>query len=227
MEVNETQVRNNGICQHYDCKYFAGTHTANRCDYISITGESRLLWHRKRGLPTEVSKCQCYDSGKKERTVRQLSASINTEPPKQYTSGRLKTAGRKKDNTPTIKSRLTKADNNAINEAVKRMAAEGKTDEEIAAALKISKGAVQHRRNRLNIFYRTRHNSEKMAEKQKRWERLYKEGFGTNTIAELTGTSNHTVLIWRDAAGLPPSKCGGISKAEKQRREKIIKELGL
>ena len=59
-----------GDCVHKNCKYRAiGTMNNEykyRCDYMNITGHSRTLWHRLRGLSTDPAECQCYETGKKK-----------------------------------------------------------------------------------------------------------------------------------------------------------------
>lgn len=229
-------LRSNGICQHYDCKYFAGTHTANRCDYISITGNPRLLWHRQRKLSTDVRDCQLYEKGEKLRTVKQKSLGANyqdSEPPKQFTTGRVKRSNiLKKDEEPAVKSKLIKAEtkrkaNDDRREKIRTLVLEGKPDIEIAEIIGMSKSTVEKTRHELGIFYNRRDKTPAQLEKEKLWERLYKEGFGTNVIAQLTNSSVNTIRIWRDSNGIPILQTNGITKAEKERRKKLLEELGL
>ena len=51
-------------CRHKDCVYRSranGENAVGACDYIGITGHSRLLWHRLRGLSEEVKDCKLYE----------------------------------------------------------------------------------------------------------------------------------------------------------------------
>ena len=56
-------------CRHRDCRYgSAGKDCVNgKCDYIGITGHSRILWHRLRGLSEDPAECQLYEKRRKEK----------------------------------------------------------------------------------------------------------------------------------------------------------------
>lgn len=79
-------------CKHEDCRYRATYTTLSydgRCDYIGITGHSRILWHRRRKLSEKPCDCRLYEPGKRVGKRKELPATT----PKAddvYTTGKLK-----------------------------------------------------------------------------------------------------------------------------------------
>ena len=60
-----------------------------KCDYIGITGHSRILWHRLRILSEKPCDCQLYEPGERTGKRKELPATT----PKAddvYTTGRVK-----------------------------------------------------------------------------------------------------------------------------------------
>lgn len=80
-----------GDCIHKDCKYRAANSRDEwQCDYLSITGKSRLLWHRVRGLSTDPAECQCYEKGKRIKPPAVPTTIRKTEQTFAHTTGKTK-----------------------------------------------------------------------------------------------------------------------------------------
>ena len=79
-------------CRHRNCIYRAhkpGTQGWENCDYLSITGKSRLSWHRERGLSEDPSDCQLFKQGKRLKRKRESPLPVPR-------SDGIKTTGRQK-----------------------------------------------------------------------------------------------------------------------------------
>lgn len=64
-------MKNKGVCK--GCKYHttARRESDNRCDYLAMTGRSRLLVEERNGGYKEDS-CVCYESRKGKRLNREF-----------------------------------------------------------------------------------------------------------------------------------------------------------
>lgn len=82
-----------GRCRHSNCKYRAHNKDDDiswgNCDYCGITGKSRLMWHRTRGLSEDQADCQLYVSGDRLK-MKPETPRIEPREPDIHTTGKLR-----------------------------------------------------------------------------------------------------------------------------------------
>lgn len=214
-------------CVHPDCKYSAVNRGEYRCDYLGMTGKSRVLYHRQRGLSEEIVNCQCYESGKRKSQIKPLSVPAKSEP-WAATTGRVKKI-RKHRREPEIKRELKEMPNRLSPEReAERMELynAGLTDTKIAKKQGVNTNSIMTWRERRGLPSQSDKEREK---KQAVFRKLFEAGFGIAECAKLVGRDKRTLRAWRDEMDLTrePVKSGRPTDEMLREREKVLEELGL
>lgn len=157
-------------CKHRDCKYHVSKYNLFLCDYMSVTGKSRLLYHRKNGLSENVEDCQLYESG----TVSQRKAIVYSKKPQK-----------KERNTAPPQKSPEKKYLGLTKEKLIKLVSARLVDKQIASLHGCSKTTVAHARLDYGIASAGTMGSSKLNISQEEAARVYEEVFGENKRTEL------------------------------------------
>lgn len=205
-------------CKHPDCEYRSPCQNEEmaRCNYMIVTGHSRLLWHRKRGLPTEPSECQLYDPGERELLTKEKAVIILPSRNDTFTTGYVKNRQRK-DKEPPPSVLLDKE----LVTAFGKHYESGMPDSQISIATGVDVRTVHKWRKATGLPEQWERNREEAKEK---WRELYDCGIKIKVIAAVLHVKLETISEWREAAGLPKRDLRFRATKEMLEKQKEVKK---